>query len=143
MDEETTYGDRKIHKHPNAGKGNFAKNPQNINRNGRPRRLVSGVIAELEKKGVERVSQSNVKDVFLMLINLEINEVEEIVNDKSQPALVRIVGREMLSGKGFDIIEKMLDRAIGKSNENIKVDANVPLSVNLTVQRRSKDKKPE
>ena len=139
MSKKETYGDRKIHKHPKANTAGFAQNPENINRKGRPRKLVSGVIIELKNKGVEKVSQSDVKDVFLMLINLETNEIKEIINDEKQPAIIRIVGREMLSGKGFDIIEKMLDRAIGKSNENINIDSQVPLSINLNVQRRQKN----
>lgn len=116
---ETMQG--KIHKHPRANTAGFDANPQNINRAGRPRRLVSTVIKDLESKGVERVSQTDVKDTFLMLINLEIEELEGITKSKKHPAIVRIVAREMLGGKGFDVIEKMLDRAIGKSEENIKV----------------------
>lgn len=139
MSKKETYGDRKIHKHPKANTAGFAQNPENINRKGRPRKLVSGVIIELKNKGVEKVSQSDVKDVFLMLINLETNEIKEIINDEKQPAIIRIVGREMLSGKGFDIIEKMLDRAIGKADENVNIDSQVPLSINLNVQRRQKD----
>jgi hypothetical protein len=129
----------RIHEHPNAGKGNFAKNPQNINRKGRPRKMVSGIITELKERGVEKVSPADVKEVFLMLINLEKNEIEEISEDEKQPIITKIVSKEMLSGKGFDIIEKMLDRAIGKSNENINIDSQVPLSINLNVQRRQKN----
>ena len=38
-----------------SGKDNvngFQKNPQNINRNGRPRKMIADVIAELEKQGI-------------------------------------------------------------------------------------------
>lgn len=114
----------------------FVKNDPRINRKGRPRRLVSNIIEELKKEGVERVSQTDVKDIYLMLINLKISEIESKVKDKDQPALVRIVGKEILGGKGFDVIEKMLDRAIGKSEENIKVGAISDVSIN--VQRRKK-----
>lgn len=126
----------KIHKQPKHNTAGFDVNPQNINRKGRPRRLVSGVIKELESKGVERVSQTDVRDTFLMLINLEIEELEEITKSKKHPAIVRIVAREMLGGKGFDVIEKMLDRAIGKSEENIKIGGISDVSIN--VQRRKK-----
>ena len=138
MSKKETYGDRKIHKHPKANTAGFAQNPENINRKGRPRKMVSGVIIELKNKGVEKVSQSDVKDVFLMLINLETNEIKEIINDEKQPAIIRIVGREMLSGKGFDIIEKMLDRAIGKADENVKHDHSINWNITKTYEADNK-----
>lgn len=116
----------------------FVEGDPRINREGRPRKMVSGVIVELKNKGVEKVSQSDVKDVFLMLINLETNEIKEIINDEKQPAIIRIVGREMLSGKGFDIIEKMLDRAIGKADENIKHDHSINWNITKTYEADDK-----
>ena len=44
-----------------------------------------------------------------------------MVRDNSQPALVRIVGKEILSWKGFDVIEKILDRGIGKPTQNVEM----------------------
>jgi hypothetical protein len=35
--------------------------------------------------------------------------------------LIRIVGKKILSEKGFDIIEKMLDRSLGKPNQSIDI----------------------
>lgn len=89
------------------------------NPKGRPRLLVSSVIEQMKNKGIESVSQSDVKETFLMLINLELLEIKELVKDERQPAIVRIVGKEMLSGKGFNIIERMLDRALGKPDSKI------------------------
>ena len=92
---------------------------QSGNPNGRPRLLVSSVIEQMKNKGIESVSQSDVKETFLMLINLELLEIKELVKDERQPAIVRIVGKEMLSGKGFNIIERMLDRALGKPDSKL------------------------
>ena len=110
------------------------KKGQSGNPKGRPRLLVSSVIEQMKNKGVESISQYDIKATFLMLLNLEIPELESMVKDKDQPVLVRIVGKEMLGGKGFDVIEKMLDRAIGKSEENIKLGGIT--DININVQRR-------
>ena len=112
------------------GKG-FDKNPQNINRNGRPRKLITDVIAQLEEQGIKPATKPDIQDIYMRLINVEIPELEQIVKDSTQPVLVRIVGKNVLSGKGFDIIEKMLDRSIGKAMNSIDLNANVQ-STNLT-----------
>lgn len=103
------------------------KKGQSGNPKGRPRLLVSSVIKAMEAKGVEKVSHLEVKDAFLRLINLEVGEVEQMVKDAKQPALIRIVGKEMLGGKGFDIIEKMLDRALGKAEETVTMNTSTTL----------------
>ena len=102
------------------GKG-FDKNPQNINRNGRPRKLITDVIAQLEEQGIKPATKPDIQDIYMRLINTEIPELEKIVKDAEQPVLVRIVGKNILSGKGFDIIEKMLDRSIGKAEQKTDI----------------------
>ena len=107
-----------------SGKDNvngFQKNPQNINRKGRPRKMISDVIAELEKQGIKAATKPDIQDIYMRLINIEIPELEKIVKDEEQPVLVRIVGKNVLSGKGFDIIEKMLDRSIGKAKQKTDI----------------------
>ena len=107
-----------------SGKDNvngFQKNPQNINRNGRPRKMIADVIAELEKQGIKAATKPDIQDIYMRLINVEIPELEQIVKDPTQPVLVRIVGKNVLSGKGFDIIEKMLDRSIGKAEQKTDI----------------------
>ena len=107
-----------------SGKDNvngFQKNPQNINRKGRPRKMIADVIAELEKQGIKAATKSDILDIYMRLINMEIQELEQIVKDTTQPVLVRIVGKNILSGKGFDTIEKMLDRSIGKAEQKTDI----------------------
>lgn len=105
------------------GKG-FDANPQNINRNGRPRKLVGTVNKELEEKGVKEASSEQIKSCYLRLINLEIEELQSMVEDKEQPVLIRVVGKNILSGKGFEIIDKILDRSIGKPTQQTDITTN-------------------
>jgi hypothetical protein len=100
------------------GKG-FDANPENINRAGRPRKLISETIKQLKEQGVKETTTEEIKACYLMLINMAIPELEQAVKDNSQSALVRIVGKAILSGKGFDIIERMLDRSIGRAQQSI------------------------
>ncbi|RAL56510.1 hypothetical protein BLM37_03290 [Candidatus Gracilibacteria bacterium GN02-873] len=103
------------------GINNFAKNPQNINRKGRPKKGVNAVNAELTKKGYEPARKSDIEAIYMQLVNLPQDMLEKLVKDKKQPMIVRIVIRNMLhSTKGFEILEKILDRGIGKPTTNIE-----------------------
>ena len=86
---------------------------------GRPRKLIGTVNKELEEKGVLEASKAEILSCYLRLVNLSIEELETIEADNTQPALIRIVSKNILSGKGFEIIEKMLDRGIGKAEQSV------------------------
>jgi hypothetical protein len=73
----------------------------------------------LKESGVEEAKPTDIKACYLTLINMSIPTLEEKVKDTDQSALVRIVGKAILSGKGFDIIERMLDRSIGRAQQSI------------------------
>lgn len=102
-----------------SGKDNtngFQKNPKNINRKGAPvRKTISSVNISLEASGYSEASPADVTSCYLRLINIDLPELTKMINDKEQPALVRIVGKSILSGKGFDVIESMLNRTLGKA----------------------------
>ena len=108
-----------------GGKGNIrpSDNPKpfkkgnNMNPNGRPRKLISHVICEMEENGIHETNSEQIKSVYLRLMNLTISEIQSKVEDEDEPALTRIVGKEILSGKGYEVIEKMIDRAIGKATQ--------------------------
>lgn len=99
----------------------FDKNPNNINRKGRPRRLVSSIIQDLKEKGIVQVKATDIVEAFEMLFNLESKEIAEIANNDKNPYFIRRVAKEMLSGKGFDIIERMIDRAHGKPKQATEI----------------------
>jgi hypothetical protein len=48
-----------------------------------------------------------------------------MIKNENQPVLIRIVGKSILSGKGFDILEKMLSRAIGTPTQTIATSLSI------------------
>ena len=103
----------------------FIQHPENAMHTGRPRFLIKDTIKKLDEIGVTETSAVEIKAVYLRLINLTLIELEEISEDPSQSSLVQIVAKNLLSGKGFEVIQTMLDRAIGKSEANVRVESNV------------------
>jgi hypothetical protein len=102
---------------------------ETANPNGRPRKLVSDVIKELENQGVKPVTKQEIQDVYMRLINLEMPDLEAKVKDGKQPALVRIVGKAILSGKGYEVVERMLDRSIGKPDSKIEHTGDMAINI--------------
>jgi hypothetical protein len=84
------------------------------NENGRPRKLVSTILADLKTKG-EIVSKSMVADAFQVLMSLTQKELTDIANDNDAAILMRITARELLGKKGFEAVAALLDRAHGKA----------------------------
>jgi hypothetical protein len=99
----------------------FDKNPQNINRSGANRKTLSVVNIELEAAGYSEATANDIKSCYLRLINIDVPELRAMAKDETQPALVRIVGKAIISGKGFDVIESMLNRSIGKATSHIDI----------------------
>jgi hypothetical protein len=97
------------------------KQGESGNPKGRPKKLVSTVIADLKAEGYEEVTADHVKQAYQLLIGLDRIKVAEIGNDKEHSMLMVVVSRAILANKGFEIIEKMLDRAHGKATNKTEV----------------------
>ena len=107
-----------------GGKGgeiHLLEKGETANPNGRPRKTINSVNKELEAQGIKPTTANEIKDIYLRLVNMEMTELKKLVEDDKHPALIRIVGKKILSEKGFDIIEKVLDRAIGKAAQQMDV----------------------
>lgn len=117
------------------------KNPKNINVNGRPRKLISDVVNDLKKAGITPASKADIIACYLQLIQLPMSELKTRVEAADQPAMVRIVGKAILGGKGFEVIEKVLDRGIGKAEQNMKLEGELNTNTILfqNVSKQFKD----
>jgi hypothetical protein len=102
----------------------FQNNPQNINRTGANRKSIASVNLHLEANGYQAATKNDIVSCYLRLINIDLKELGDMVKDDSQPAMIRIVGKAILSGKGFDVIEKVLDRGIGKPDNKTDITTN-------------------
>lgn len=91
------------------------KKGQSGNPKGQPRKVLSRINIELAKEGFEQASGANVIEAYNLLINLTEERIKQIISDTTYPMFMRIVGKEMLSKGGPEMIEKMLDRAHGKA----------------------------
>jgi len=123
-------GRKDIYKYNTNG---FQVNPQNINRSGANRKLVSNILIEFKNNGIEQVTKAQVLSLFESLFNLTQFELSEILNDTTQPMINRIVVKAMLDKKGFEIIEKMLNRAHGMPEQKKDLDLNLNKGIEIVV----------
>lgn len=85
----------------------------------RPKKGISLVNEKLKKKWYDPASKQDIETTYMSLLQLPQKELVRMGGDLKQPMLVRILVKSMLSKKSFDIIEKMLDRWIGKATQPI------------------------
>lgn len=97
----------------------FDKNKNNINMNWRPKKGLSVINEELKALWYSPATKNDVEACYMSLIQLEQAQLTDIANNKDKPIIARILAKNMLWWKWFDIIEKMLDRWIWKATQKI------------------------
>jgi len=83
----------------------------------RPKKGISLVNSELKSQWYEPATKNDIELNYMNLLQLSESELKKLLEDKSKPMLIRILIKNMLSWKWFDIIERMLDRGIGKAKQ--------------------------
>ena len=79
------------------------------------------ITAELKAKGYERATANQVADAFETLMNVPQDELADMVKDEKAPMSLRIVGKAMLTAKGWEVLQAMLDRAHGKAKQKTDI----------------------
>lgn len=102
----------------------FDANPQNINRQGRPRKQLSYIIEEIKEMWYKQPSQSEVMEVCLFMLTLTADDLSIISNNEDYPMIMRIVATRMIWDRGFETVEKILDRGIGKPRQSTDIANN-------------------
>lgn len=103
------------------------KKGQSGNPAGRPRRLVSQIIADLKADGAEAVSPSHVSDAISVLIGLPKDELIDLGADTTAPILLQRTAKRLASSSDRDwdfVIKDNLDRAHGKPAQAVDVTTN-------------------
>ena len=87
-----------------------------------PKKGIWLVNDELKEKWYNPATKSDIEVTYMSLFQLSQQELIELWKDESKPMLIRIIVKNMLWWKGFDIIEKMLDRGIWKAVQKEQVE---------------------
>lgn len=91
------------------------KKGETLNPNGRPPKVMTTILKEFAELGYKRVSPSEIIETYEFLLGMDLNRLKEIASDEKQPMMTRIVVKAMLSPKGAEMLDKMMDRAHGKA----------------------------
>lgn len=88
-------------------------------------------------------SELSAKDVALAIkkiIDMDLEELKELLEDKKQPMLIRLFVKAFLGDfkdGHLKNITSLLDRAIGTANQNVSIDANVStVAAELSTEER-------
>ena len=93
---------------------------------GRKARVFSQLAKEWKERGIEQATPEAVKEAFQYVLALHLLDVKDIsgkVEDETNdmPMVVRLAAKELLGKKSLDILREMLDRAHGRSRQNVDV----------------------
>jgi len=94
---------------------------ETLNPNWRPKKWISLVNQQLKDKGYDPASKKDIEETYLQMLQLTETELKKLFMDPTQPMLIKILASNMSNtSKNFDVVEKMLDRWIGKSIQSVQ-----------------------
>ena len=112
---------------------------QSSNPKWRPKSLIWLANEELKKAWFHPVTRWEIEAHYMQLLSLWEDNLKLVAQDKGQPMLMRIVAKSLLSGKWFEIAERMLDRWIWKALQKQEMDVNGTFSL-VQLHNNTKEK---
>ena len=104
----------------------FDKNPQNINRNGRPRKSFSTINADLKKQGVEPLKKAQLIEAYTLVFNSTKEELKEISENPDTPIGLNIIITQLSNKDTKDkAMNDYRDYMFGKAVQKTEIKAEV------------------
>ena len=102
---------------PFPNKDTQFKKGESGNPNGRPPKLLKHLNEELKEKGFEPVSESQVVETYLTILNMDKETILKLIKQDKVPSLFEIAAKGIGGKQGLQAVEKLLERALGKPKE--------------------------
>lgn len=99
-------------------------------------------------RGMMMPTPAEVAKMYFFIASLTEERLKELLQDKKQPMMMRIIARGVLDKKGIDILEKIVNRAYG-SQQRLDITTNgkelqrEPLKIEIIDNAKQVDKKEE
>ena len=93
------------------------------NPKGRPRSTIRTMIKDFEDAGLVVPSNEEIGKMYLYIATLNEEELKKLLNDKDLPMTTRIIARGILSKKGLDVVDRIVNRAYG-NQQHIDITTN-------------------
>jgi hypothetical protein len=104
------------------GKG-FESRPQDINKDGRPRKSFSTINKSLQAAGVEPLTKTNLIKSYELIFSATEEELQNIAKDKETPYGLKLIIKELNNTKSrSQALKDYRDYMFGKATENKNIE---------------------
>lgn len=104
---------------------------------GRPPKVLTSVLADLRKEGFKEVKPSAVLEAYEILLGLNKARLKQIAVDQTVPVIIGITALHMLTKKGNEMLERMLDRAHGRPKQTHELTGGIKISPEEQEKKKS------